>query len=231
MSDGILVLDHGKETRCLPEEKKKDVARQERCNEKAAKAAKKAKTETEGIRDIESADIAGITEELTLEECLGMLRNTDLYLNADLKEPHLEGAVLAMAEREGFDPGRIVFTGCLGDAASMAQRIGRAGVYANPEEIDAAFYRRLSILPMQEKGMYLEDLLQRIHSLGISVINVNYRICDEALLESCHRNGLRLSLWTVDDPQAAKRLLEPEIREQIENITTNRPVCLRKLGW
>ena len=228
MSDGILVLDHGKETRCLPEEKKKDVARQERCNEKAAKAAK---TETEGIQDIESADIAGITEELTLEECLGMLRNTDLYLNADLKEPHLEDAVLALAEREGFDPGRIVFTGCIGDAASMVQRIGRAGVYANPEEIDAAFYRRLSILPMQEKGMYLEDLLQRIHSLGISVINVNYRICDEALLESCRRNGLRLSLWTVDDTQAAKRLLEPGVRERIENITTNRPVCLRKLGW
>ncbi len=228
MSDGILVLDHGKETRCLPEEKKKDVARQERCNEKSAKAAK---IEIEGIQDIESADIAGVTEELTLEECLGMLRNTDLYLNADLKEPHLEDAVLALAEREGFDPGRIVFTGCISDAASMVQRIGRAGVYANPEEMDAAFYRRLSILPMQEKGMYLEDLLQRIHSLGISVINVNYRICDEALLESCRRNGLRLSLWTVDDPQAAKRLLEPGVRERIENITTNRPVCLRKLGW
>ncbi len=228
MSDGILVLDHGKETRCLPEEKGKDVSRQEHCNEKAAKEAK---TATEGILDIESADIDGMNGELTLEECLGMLRDTDLYLNADLKEPHLEGAVLAMAEREEFDLGRIVFTGCLGDAASMVQRIGRAGVYANPEEIDAAFYKRLSILPMQEKGMYLEDLLQRIHGLGISVINVNYRICDETLLGMCRRNDLRLSLWTVDDPRAAKRLLEPGIREQIENITTNRPVYLRELGW
>lgn len=226
MSDGILVLDHGKETRCLPEEKKKDVARQEGCNEKAA-----TKTETEGIQNIESADIAGITEELTLEECLGMLRNTDLYLNADLKEPHLEGAVLAMAERERFDPGRIVFTGCLGDAASMVQRIGWAGVYANPEEMDAAFYRRLSALQAEEKKLYLDNLLQKISSFGMRVINVNYRICDEALLESCRRNGLRLSLWTVDDPQVAKRLLEPGIRERIENITTNRPVCLRELGW
>ncbi len=225
MSDGGLVLDHGKEIRCLPEERKKDAASIDQHNENAATAA------MEDIQSIELAGTDGMNGSLKLEECLGILRDTELYLNADLKEPHLEGAVLALAKREGFDPGRIVFTGCLGDPASIAQRIGRARVYANPEELDAAFYRQLSILQAEEKRAYLDNLLYKISGFGMRVINVNYRILDETLLEICSRNNLRLSLWTVDDLREAKRLLRPGIRERIENITTNRPICLRKLGW
>ncbi len=168
---------------------------------------------------------------LTLRTCLGMLRDTKLCLNADLKEPLLEDAVLRLAERESFDHGRIVFTGCLGDAASMVRRIGRAGVYANPEEIDAAFYRRLPALSGEEKEGYLDRILRFIRSCGMHVINVNHRSCDEELLEACRRNDLRLSLWTVDDPAEAGHLLEQAGRERIVNITTNRPVCLRQLGW
>lgn len=228
MSDGVLVLDHGKETRCLPEERKKDAVSIDHHSEKAEKAATAA---MEGIQNIEFAGADELNRGLTLEECLGMLRDTDLYLNADLKAPHLEGAVLALAEREEFDSGRIVFTGCLGDPASMVQRIRRAAVFVNPEEIDAAFYRQLSILQAEEKRLYLDNLLQKICGFGMRVINVNYRICDETLMEICGSNDLRLSLWTVDDPQEAKRLLGPGMRERIENITTNRPIRLRKLGW
>lgn len=222
MSDGILVLDHGKETRYLPKE-------EEPKEDRIACSGERDNGSDAGNISVEMTDQK--KEGLTLEECFEMLQNTGLSLNADLKEPHLEGAVLALAEREGFDPGRIVFTGCLGDAPSMMQRIGRAVVYANPEEIDAAFYRQLSILPMQEKETYLEKLLQRIRSFGIRVININYRACDKTMLEICRGNDLRLSLWTVDDLRAAKRLLETGIREQIENITTNRPICLREIGW
>lgn len=223
MSDGLLVLDHGKELRYLPqEEKEPEGSRQECCYGWAT-------GEVVPDRSFSRADETN--EGITLEECLRMLRDTKLCLNADLKEPHLEGAVLTLAEKESFDSGRIVFTGCLGEAASLAARIGFARVYANPEEIDAEFYHRLSALPTEEKRTYLEQLLRTIRGFGMRVINVNYRICDKALLEACRRNDLRLSLWTVDDPKEAEHFLEPELRERIENITTNRPRCLRKLGW
>lgn len=220
MSDGVLVLDHGKESRHLPEEVKAERDGQDPCPGRSAGGA---------AQDRSFARPDETNTGITLEECLRMLRDTGLCLNADLKEPHLEGAVLALAGKEGFDPRRIVFTGCLGEAASMAERIGCAGVYANPEEVDAAFYHRLSTLPAEEKRAYLEQLLRTIRGFGMRVINVNYRICDEVLLEVCRRKDLRLSLWTVDDTKAAEHFLDSERSEWIENITTNRPIRLRRL--
>ena len=51
-----------------------------------------------------------------------------------------------------------------------------------------------------------------------------YRLVDEALMAWARRRGLRVNVWTLDDPVEARRL----IRLGVHGIITNRPEVLKK---
>ena len=193
-SEGVLVLDHGQERRALPAGKALGISQE-----------------------------SGEEAQITLEDCLRQIKDTGLYLNADLKEPGLEKEVLAAASGVGFDRSRIIFTGCIGEPKSMVWRVKPAAVYANPEEFDCGFYERVMSLTGTERISYLERVLEIIHQLGYNVINVNYRVCDKDMIHVCIENNLKLSLWTIDEAEEAKRLCELAGRDRIVNLTTNRP--------
>lgn len=167
---------------------------------------------------------------LHLSDALELIAGTDLVLNADLKEKGLERDVIRLSEEKGFPSTRLVFTGCIGDPASMLSGIGAAKVFANPEAFDPDFYDRLSLqyepdgcVPGDDRMEYVRKLLGTIRDYGFHVINMDYRFCDETFRKVCCDQNVFLSLWTVDDMQEVQVLCKNNTDERIVNITTNYP--------
>ena len=230
ISDGILVLDHGKETRILSQK------------EPHVRSGKDSSGVRSGFREngreetsAEKRDPQHAPDEfgavLTLEECLEEIRDTGIHLNADLKTPGLEDDVLALAAKIHFDPARIIFTGCIADPGTMLRRIGTAAAFANPEEFDAGFYRKVSgFADSEAEREYLREILGSIRQCGYTVVNVDYRVCGSELAEICCSKGLQLSLWTIDDVRTAEKILGGVGRGIVANITTNIPSAMKQLA-
>jgi glycerophosphoryl diester phosphodiesterase len=51
------------------------------------------------------------------------------------------------------------------------------------------------------------------------------RIVDEPFLERCHRRGLQVHVWTVDDADEMRRLLDLGV----DGLMTDRPTLLRQV--
>ena len=59
---------------------------------------------------------------------------------------------------------------------------------------------------------YLEQALKHGYDLDL-----NYQMVDKELIDTCHKNGLKVNVWTVDDPEIAKELIDMGV----DSITTN----------
>lgn len=159
-------------------------------------------------------------------EALEMVSHTDLRINADLKEPGLEQAAVADAEAYGFQPERLIFTGCIGNQAGMLAAVHGADVFANVEEFDPQFYHRRADSSEEEEISYLKNLCSAIRQCGFRVINIDYRFCGRLVMQACRRADLGISLWTVDRTEEAERFLDSRYCDRIVNITTNHPQAL-----
>ena len=70
----------------------------------------------------------------------------------------------------------------------------------------------------------LETLVANARADGLDGLNLESRFpVDEAFVETVHAAGLKLCVWTVDDPALARRLAAAGV----DAITTNRPGWLR----
>jgi glycerophosphoryl diester phosphodiesterase len=67
-------------------------------------------------------------------------------------------------------------------------------------------------------------LVQRAQANGLDGLDVDYAGVTEEFAHAVHASGLKLYVWTVDDPQEAKRL----VKLGVDGITTNRPNWLRE---
>jgi glycerophosphoryl diester phosphodiesterase len=67
-------------------------------------------------------------------------------------------------------------------------------------------------------------LVQTAKDKGLDGLDVDYAGVTEEFTRAVHASGLKLYVWTVDDPQEAKRL----IKLGADGITTNRPDWLRE---
>ena len=151
---------------------------------------------------------------------------TRIMINADLKQKGIEEVVLQTALSCGLDSGDLIFTGSLADPAGMSRRIGDACVFANPEEFDPAFYHRTDEEEVRESA---SQVLSAVRACGFDTVNINYRYCTDEFMFACFEKGVRISLWTVDDENAAKRFLAGRYASLIVNITTNYPGMLRRV--
>jgi glycerophosphoryl diester phosphodiesterase len=70
-----------------------------------------------------------------------------------------------------------------------------------------------------------EELIFMAKSAGFDGLNLSHKgPVDAAFVKAAHDAGLKLYVWTVDDPQIARRL----VADGVDGITTNRPKWLRE---
>ena len=76
-----------------------------------------------------------------------------------------------------------------------------------------------------EPRIYTDQrLIDRALEVGASVLALHHRLAKPALVEKAKHAGLRVVVWTVDDPAKAKELADAGV----DSITTNRPQWLRE---
>ncbi|MHC4111747.1 MAG: glycerophosphodiester phosphodiesterase family protein [Planctomycetota bacterium] len=67
-------------------------------------------------------------------------------------------------------------------------------------------------------------LVQMVKDRGLDGLDVHYAGVTKEFVDAVKASGQKLYIWTVDDPQEAKRLVELGV----SGITTNRPAWLRE---
>ncbi len=173
---------------------------------------------------------------ITLEDAFRMILPGQPGVNCDLKEYGLEEDVLRCAEKCGLTAGRFLFTGSVTDCRHFKERHPDVTVHINPEELVPDFYDRMKALrnnnPADAGGISggareeaLEELLKACHESGYDTINVNYRVCDREMLRRCREEKIALSVWTVDDPEDMRSM----INLGVSGITTNYPSRLTEV--
>lgn len=69
------------------------------------------------------------------------------------------------------------------------------------------------------------DVVAYAKRLGASAIHPFYATVRAAVVEEAHRNGLAVNVWTVNEPQEMKKLLDVHV----DSIITNYPERLRQV--
>jgi len=70
----------------------------------------------------------------------------------------------------------------------------------------------------------LEKRIREASEIGLTGVNLHYKIIDKNVMKAAESNGLEVLTWTVDDPAEALRLEELGVN----GITTNRPAWLKQ---
>lgn len=152
-------------------------------------------------------------------------------------EVSLEGAFEALAGYEGlFANIDIKSTACLEKIYPLAcrrgveNRIFLTGVGEKwAESVKAQcpqipFYLNASIKNKKD-FVSICEALDKTAEIGAIGINIHYKNLTPRLASECKKRGLLLSVWTVDNPLAMRRIL----RLAPDNITTRKPSKLKKL--
>lgn len=129
-------------------------------------------------------------------------------VNCDLKEYNLEDDVLAVAKEVGLSTDKIVLSGSVTNPAEHNKKYPMLKAYINAEEIIPGFYENL------EK----EKLIVACLAFGYDILNINYKFLDDEFINKCNEAGLKISAWTIDEPENIDKYFE----KGIFNVTTNR---------
>lgn len=146
-----------------------------------------------------------------LAQAFQMLRSSPMQINCDLKQPGLEEAVLDLA-RKWSVAGQLLFSG----SVSMEQMVQNAEIRSR------TLLNVRPVLPAEGTASterQLEELVRICRTCGAAVINVSYEMCTAPVLERLREEQIGVSAWTVNEEEAARRLLE----QGIYNITSRRP--------
>ena len=73
--------------------------------------------------------------------------------------------------------------------------------------------------------MKISELIKKTKNLGAIGINSNYSHATELFVDTMRKNGLLVSLWTVNKPADMPKILA--LRP--DNITTKKPHILKEL--
>jgi len=182
----------------------------------------------------------GYAQKPTLEEVFLRIRDTQLKINCDIKEPGALEGILLLAEQMGIGKDRLIFSGCTSpEQLARDPRIcEKATVLLNLEELLKFFYlaeglpgwdtefgllmnspwRIIRAIP--EPAAYLNWHLDKIVEfaklLKVGGMNLPYWCLTDELAEAFRENGIFFSVWTVNEVQPIERC----IRLGAGNITT-----------
>ncbi len=148
---------------------------------------------------------------VTLDEALSFLASTDLRANLDLKSTKNLPIVYETIEKYSLKD-RVFFTGAAEDRIEEIKRdcpgVGyylNAGGKFNTEEA-------------------VSGVVMRAQACGALGVNLHYSDLTRRLVEVCHKNGLSVSVYTVDKPHIISHVL----LYRPDNVTTRRPAEVKK---
>jgi len=146
-----------------------------------------------------------------------------MTVNLDIKEdaPGIEEAVLEDIDRAGARD-RVLVASQEGEVISRFRRLSGADGYRVPtaaSKWEVARFRALSMLRLEGLVDPPYDALQIPTEYGV------VRFATRRFVEAAHARGVRVDVWTVDDPNEMARLLDLGT----DSIMTNRPGELRQV--
>jgi hypothetical protein len=157
-----------------------------------------------------------IKRALTLCSVFCYASENGFKVNCDLKTKGLVGPVANLAKEMGVSD-IIYFTG-------EAEKEAAANLDAGEIYLNLSFFKGLSFESGKLRAFKM--VVDSIRNPRVKGVNVSYKLCEDAILDEAHDCGLNLSVYTVDDPGELERLSR---REELKNITTNRPDLLYAL--
>lgn len=138
----------------------------------------------------------------TFDELLQWLQTNDLFLNVEIKPgafiTEVGERTVQMLEQYGMKDRCII--------SSFNHEILREIKQQHPEY-------KVGILYSQPN----DDVVAYCLKYGFDAIHPYYRIIDEALVRECHRNGIAVNVWTVDEPDDIRRMIEWGVDGVISN--------------
>lgn len=138
-------------------------------------------------------------------------------VNFDIKQSKLFLPVLELAKRHAAED-FLLFTG-----ATQPEHIAYLSVgvvYAND-----CFFTKTGLKYIENDVKGLKAYIDSFNNPRLKGINVNYKRVTDAFLKSCKKEGLGVSLYTVDNEKALKKYIPCGF----DNITTNRPDLALKI--
>lgn len=142
----------------------------------------------------------------TLEACFAEVACCNgIGMNIDIKQPDLVRRVVELAEEYG-----------------MLERILFSGDVLSPADFAYARERGLTVWYNHTQIPQGADMLQSVTNAGYDVLNVNYRLLTDGMLDA---GAERISAWTVNDEAWLEKLL----RAGVHNVTTRMPVLALRL--
>lgn len=139
----------------------------------------------------------------------GLRANVDCKSVVDLK------AVTELARKHGISD-RFFYTGIFEkDVLAVKEQ--------TPEIVYWLNFNVSKIKNRNEK--YLLSIAEKVRQLGAVGLNISHKKCSKLLVEVFHREGLLVSVWTVNKKRHMYRALELGV----DNITTRKPSALKEI--
>lgn len=153
---------------------------------------------------------------VTLDEAFGLVAKLPgLRANVDCKSVIDLKAVTALAEKHGISD-RFFYTGIFEQDVSAVKD-------QTPEIV---YWLNFNVNKIKNKNeKYILSLAEKVRQLGAVGLNINHKNCSKQLVKVFHREGLLVSIWTVNK----KRHMYRAIKLGVDNITTRKPSELKKV--
>ncbi len=152
--------------------------------------------------------------EVTLDDAFGKVASYEnLRVNVDVKDDRYLEKIKPLAQKHGIE-NRIFFTGIHDGFVEKAKSTG------------VEYYLNVSVdKKRKHTEEYLLSLVKKVKDAGAIGINFHHGNATKKLVKTFHENGLLVSIWTVDNKIAMRRILS----FSPDNITTRKPDKLRKI--
>lgn len=149
------------------------------------------------------------TDGVEISSVLRMVKETDIQMNLDIKETKALADLHDMLVEYG-----------------MMDQVYLTGIEQNQAKVvrekcpDVAFF--INYIPSRIKIFsddYQQKILKMLEETGGVGINCQHSHASRTLSDTLHKNGYKLSVWTVDNEKDIKRML----MSKPDNITSRQP--------
>ena len=147
---------------------------------------------------------------VTFQNVLKFLAPEKVKLNCDLKERVVFDYALKNLRENGMEE-RAVFTG---DYDINIAANGKYSYYLNVDKKELQLYNNR--IEEQDADRII-DFYKNCKDNAMAALNIDYRAISPSAKEKFYASGIRISYWTVDNPEDIEHLLQ----NNVYSITTN----------